>query len=128
VVSRSRLIPKEITLVCHKIDMAAKKTVLLTGGSGYIGSHTVLELLGTDRYDVHVLDNLSNSTTTGLQRVPYSFSFSFILILVLIPIPIPILILIRIFTHSHPFSFSGGGNMRLSWQGHIVLSSVGHLR
>jgi UDP-glucose 4-epimerase len=36
------------------------KTVLVTGGAGYIGSHTVVELLEND-YEVIVLDNFSNS-------------------------------------------------------------------
>jgi UDP-glucose 4-epimerase len=42
--------------------------VLVTGGAGYIGSHTVLELLNTG-YDVVVVDNLSNSSMESLKRV-----------------------------------------------------------
>jgi len=42
--------------------------ILVTGGSGYIGSHTVLELLQTG-HDVTVIDNLSNSCTESLHRV-----------------------------------------------------------
>lgn len=44
------------------------KTVLVTGGSGYIGSHICVELLQAD-YDVVVADNLSNSVKTALDRV-----------------------------------------------------------
>ncbi|MGB6243158.1 MAG: UDP-glucose 4-epimerase GalE [Castellaniella sp.] len=43
-------------------------TLLITGGAGYIGSHTVLELLSTG-HDVLVLDNLSNSSRESLARV-----------------------------------------------------------
>jgi UDP-glucose 4-epimerase len=43
-------------------------TVLVTGGVGYIGSHTTLCLLEAG-YDVVVLDNLSNSSPAALQRV-----------------------------------------------------------
>lgn len=42
--------------------------ILVTGGAGYIGSHTVVELQ-TAGYDVVVLDNLSNSSEKSLQRV-----------------------------------------------------------
>lgn len=42
--------------------------ILVTGGTGYIGSHTVLELLQTG-HDVTVIDNLSNSSPQSLQRV-----------------------------------------------------------
>lgn len=42
--------------------------LLITGGAGYIGSHTVLELLSTGQ-DVLVLDNLSNSSRESLSRV-----------------------------------------------------------
>lgn len=43
-------------------------TVLVTGGAGYIGSHTCLELL-EDEQDVLVLDNLANSSVEPLKRV-----------------------------------------------------------
>ena len=42
--------------------------ILVTGGAGYIGSHTCLELLN-DNYDIVVLDNLSNSSEESLRRV-----------------------------------------------------------
>lgn len=45
-----------------------KGTVLVTGGAGYIGSHTVLLLLQAG-YNVAVLDNLSNSRLESLRRV-----------------------------------------------------------
>lgn len=44
------------------------QTVLVTGGAGFIGSHTVVELLN-DGYDVVVIDNLSNSSAESLNRV-----------------------------------------------------------
>merc|ERR1719291_23841 len=44
-------------------------TVLVTGGTGYIGSHTCLELLNTERYRVVVIDNLENSKEESLNRV-----------------------------------------------------------
>lgn len=42
--------------------------ILVTGGAGYIGSHTCLELLQAG-YDVVVVDNLCNSKAEPLQRV-----------------------------------------------------------
>ena len=42
--------------------------ILVTGGAGFIGSHTVVELQ-TAGYDVVVLDNLSNSSEKSLERV-----------------------------------------------------------
>ena len=43
-------------------------TILVTGGAGYIGSHTCVELLEKG-YEVVVVDNLSNSSKESLNRV-----------------------------------------------------------
>lgn len=42
--------------------------IFVTGGAGYIGSHTCVELL-TAGYDITVFDNFSNSTPEALRRV-----------------------------------------------------------
>lgn len=44
------------------------QTILVTGGAGYIGSHTCLVLL-EQGYQVVVLDNLSNSSLEAIKRV-----------------------------------------------------------
>ena len=45
-----------------------KQTLLVTGGAGYIGSHTVVELLGAG-HDVVILDNFSNSSPKVVDRI-----------------------------------------------------------
>ena len=42
--------------------------IIVTGGSGYIGSHTVVEFL-EEGYDVHIIDNLSNSDESIIDRI-----------------------------------------------------------
>lgn len=44
------------------------KTILVTGGAGYIGSHTTIELINAG-YDVVVVDNLYNSKLEAVKRV-----------------------------------------------------------
>jgi len=44
------------------------KTVLVTGGAGYIGSHTVLQLL-LGGFKTVVVDNLDNSSEVAIHRV-----------------------------------------------------------
>ena len=43
-------------------------SILVTGGAGYIGSHTCIEILNAG-YDVIVIDNLDNSSSESLKRV-----------------------------------------------------------
>ena len=43
-------------------------SILVTGGAGYIGSHTCVELLNAG-YDIVVLDNFSNSKKAVLERI-----------------------------------------------------------
>ena len=48
--------------------MAPPLCVLVTGGAGYIGSHTVLQLL-LDGYNTVIVDNLDNSCEAAVTRV-----------------------------------------------------------
>ncbi len=45
-----------------------KQCVLVSGGAGYIGSHTAVELIGAG-YDVVIVDNLSNSDMSAVEGV-----------------------------------------------------------
>ena len=44
------------------------KTTLVTGGAGYIGNHTLIELINNN-FEVVVIDNLANSSRESLRRV-----------------------------------------------------------
>src|SRR5947207_3809918 len=52
---------------CHRSD-SDKRYTLVTGGLGYIGSHTLLELLKAGN-NVIVIDDLSNSSLVVLKRI-----------------------------------------------------------
>ena len=43
-------------------------TILVTGGAGFIGSHTCVELLNAG-YDIVVMDNFCNSKPEALNRI-----------------------------------------------------------
>ncbi|MFT4645738.1 MAG: UDP-glucose 4-epimerase, partial [Planctomycetota bacterium] len=48
-----------------------KKKILVTGGCGYIGSHTVVELI-ENNFEVLIIDDLSNSnkeTISNIQKI-----------------------------------------------------------
>lgn len=44
------------------------KTILVTGGAGFIGSHTVVDLVQHD-YKVVIVDNLSNSSAKSIKAI-----------------------------------------------------------
>lgn len=44
-------------------------TIIVTGGAGYIGSHTIIELLQNTNYNIVSIDNFSNSTTDTFNRI-----------------------------------------------------------
>ncbi len=46
----------------------AKETVLISGGAGYIGTHTAVELIAAG-YDAVIIDNLSNSDAAAVEGV-----------------------------------------------------------
>lgn len=46
----------------------SKERILVTGGTGYIGSHTTVELQNAG-YDVVIVDNLSNSNVEVLDGI-----------------------------------------------------------
>lgn len=58
----------EICLIEGANNLMKNKRVLLTGGTGFIGSHTTVDLL-ENGYDVILCDNLSNSSEVVLDRI-----------------------------------------------------------
>ena len=50
------------------MDRKSKKRVLVTGGAGYIGSHTIVELIKSG-YQVESIDNFSNSSPKVFEQI-----------------------------------------------------------
>lgn len=46
-----------------------KETIIVTGGAGYIGSHTIIELLEKTDYNIVSVDNYANSTSKTFDRI-----------------------------------------------------------
>lgn len=61
-----RAMPTGVSISIHENSRQMK--VLVTGGAGYIGSHTIIELIAA-RYDPVILDNFSNSRKDILPRL-----------------------------------------------------------
>lgn len=49
--------------------MNKEQTIIVTGGAGYIGSHTIIELLETTDFKVISIDNFSNSSSKTFSRI-----------------------------------------------------------
>lgn len=49
--------------------MNSSNSIIVTGGAGYIGSHTIIELLEQTNYNVISIDNYSNSTADTYERI-----------------------------------------------------------
>jgi UDP-glucose 4-epimerase len=49
--------------------MEKNKSIIVTGGAGYIGSHTIIELIENTEYEIISIDNFSNSSISTFDRI-----------------------------------------------------------
>lgn len=49
--------------------MKSRESIIVTGGAGYIGSHTIIELLQQTEYNIISIDNYSNSNENTYKRI-----------------------------------------------------------
>jgi len=47
----------------------SKNKIIVTGGAGYIGSHTIIELIENTDFEVISIDNFSNSSAITFERI-----------------------------------------------------------
>ena len=59
---------ERVDFVMSELKKYSTKYILVTGGTGYIGSHTVVELINNG-YNVVIIDNLSNSSESVLDKI-----------------------------------------------------------
>lgn len=75
-----------------------KERILVTGGTGYIGSHTVVELQNSG-YEVIIIDNLSNSSADVVDNIEKVSGIRPVLknsIVLILPALMPCLLNIRV--------------------------------
>jgi UDP-glucose 4-epimerase len=61
----------KFTKQLDKKNMSNTKTILVTGGAGYIGSHTIIELIEKTNYKIISADNFSNSSAKTFERIKH---------------------------------------------------------
>ncbi|XP_052874597.1 uncharacterized protein LOC108481187 [Gossypium arboreum] len=59
---------KETTKCFFAVEIDDKKTILITGGAGFIGTHTMVQLLN-EGFKVSIIDNHDNSIIEAIDRV-----------------------------------------------------------
>src|SRR3954471_4260594 len=60
--------PEAFGAACGRLARVSTMRVLVSGGAGYIGSHTVVQLVAAG-HDVVIVDNFSNSKPTVVNRL-----------------------------------------------------------
>lgn len=68
---------KSTSIIPNK-EVFVNKTILVTGGAGYIGSHVVKQLLETTKFNIVILDNLSTGSIKTLSTLKNIRDFEFI--------------------------------------------------
>lgn len=62
-------IPRSISIKKQTTERNQLPFILVTGATGYIGSHVILELLRTKKFQIIAIDNLSNSSLSSILKI-----------------------------------------------------------